>query len=83
MNRVPEGNTLSSFAIRNPQAVKKALQKMIGFTQLLYSCKSKELSFNIVEGRPYIRYSIIIACVYTWTSNHRVAFYMLYTKGLA
>ena len=84
---------LSSFAVRNPQVVERALQKVTGFTRVLpkflqsctcYHGKSKEAeSFNIVEGRPYIRYSIVIACVYTQTSIYRAPFYILHTKGLA
>ena len=50
---------------------------------MCYHGKSKEAeSFNIVEGRPCIRYSVVIACVYTQTSIHRAAFYILHTKGL-
>ena len=92
-NRVPDGNT-SSFAIRNLQVVERALRKVTCFTRSLsrvcnpvrvtmVSRRKLKASIYIVEGRPCIRYSIVIACVYTQTSIHRAAFYILRTKGLA
>ena len=84
---------LSLLAIRNSQVVERALRKVTGdFTVLvegLQSCtcyhgKLKEAeSFNIVEGRPCLRYSIVIACAYTQMLIHRTEFYILHTKGLA
>ena len=75
----------SSFAVKGPQAVEKALQKVTNFTRFLEFCKcqfgkSKEAQrFSIVEEGHYVRYSIINVHVYTWTSIHRA---VLHTKDL-
>ena len=83
---------LSSFAVRTPQTVERALRKVTGFTRVLrrflqsctcYHGKSKEAeSFSIVERRPYVRYSIVITCVYIQTSIHRAPFISCVLKAL-
>ena len=79
---------LSSFAVKGPQAVEEALQKVTNFTRFLEFCKcqfgkSKEAErFSIVEEGHYVRYSIINARVSTWKSIHRAVFYILRTKDL-
>ena len=71
---------LSLFAIRNPQNVKRALQKVTDFIRFLQSCtsyhgKSKNAkSFSIVKGSLNILYSVVNTCVYTQTSIRRAAF---------
>ena len=86
MNELSEGNTFIS--CRNPEAVKKALQKVTNFTRFLEFCKcqfgkSKEAErFSIVDEGHYVRYGIINARVSTWTSIHRAVFYILRTKDL-
>ena len=79
---------LSSFAVKSPQAVKRALQTVTNFTRFLESCKyqfgklKEAESFGLVEEGHYVQYSFVNARVYTCTSIHRAVFYILHIKGL-
>ena len=72
---------LSLFAVKSPQTVKRAYQKVTNFTRFLGSCKcqfGKAESFSIVEEGYYVQYSIVNSCVYTWTSMHRTLYIYIY-----
>ena len=73
---------------KDPQAVRRPLEKVTNFTRFLESCmcecrKLKEAeSFSLVEEGHYVQYSSVNTRIYTRILFHGATYYILCPKGV-